>query len=814
MKTWIDRSDAVLGLRLAWKHRLLTLTVVAALAVGIALATGAFTFTDAVLHGRLPFEHGERFVRLEAFSQPEGRRVPVESERFRLVREGAASLEYLGVMAAGPVNLLLDSGEVVSVLGARVTPGLLAHAAFPPVAGRTLVAADGCAGAEAVVVVRESLWERRFGRDPALLGSVLDVGGERRTVVGIAPDTFRFPSSGEIWTPLAEDVVAWRAEELPGTAVGIVRAGRSLAEAADEVRFLSARFDAGRAADEAARVELVGFTDLSSLGVDQLLAAAVGMTVLVLFVIAANVANLIYARTAARSAELAMRSALGASRGRLVAQLFTEVALMAVAASALGLLVSQRALELFRRGIDADELPFWLDFSPRASTFGFVVAAALVASLVAGVLPALKATRRDFAAELRAESGRGGGLGFGRIGGTMMVVEMALSVALVSGAVSLARGVARYGELEVDLPDREVLTAQISLDAVTVADPRAAGAESAGATTRERLLAAVRDIPGVVGAGAATSLPRMSPGARSVSLAPADGAGDPEAVRAPVVGVSEGFLESLDGEALAGRLFGALDFAPGAAPVALVNSRFVDRFYQGRNPVGRRLRVDESGEGESAAADWREIVGVVPDLGIVVGDPQLAAGLYVPVAEEELLYLAARTEGDPLRLAEPLRRAIYAVDPALVVRRVDRLDAVNLDDRVALRVFSAVLVGIGLAALVLALVGMYAIVSFTITRRTREIGIRIALGAAPRQILGSVFGRAAALLAIGGLVGSALAALLVGLRASIFASTLPDAGPWVFPTVLLLLAAVGVLACLAPARRALAVDPSRALSQE
>ena len=282
---------------------------------------------------------------------------------------------------------------------------------------------------------------------------------------------------------------------------------------------------------------------------------------------------------------------------------------------------------------------------------------------------------------------------------------------------------------------------------------------------------------------------------------------------APIVGVSPGFIETLGGQVVTGRLFSSPDFDSGAAPVAVVNEPFVGKFFGGRNPVGRRIRVAEADD-DGAMPEWREIIGVVPDLGIIVGDDQLAAGYYVPLSGDSFFYLVARTEDRPVSLVNPIRRAAFDVDPEMVVTRVDPLEAVAMKDRIGLNVFSGVLMVIGGVSLVLALVGMYAIVSFTITRRTREIGIRVALGAGPRQILRSIFTRSGLLLLVGGLLGAGVASAVMRVRGSIFASSLPDSSPWIFPIVLFLLIGVGIAACWVPARRALGISPREALGYE
>jgi putative ABC transport system permease protein len=530
-----------------------------------------------------------------------------------------------------------------------------------------------------------------------------------------------------------------------------------------------------------------------SRGLEVLTGVLVGALVLVLLVIAANIANLVLARTIARSRELAVSTALGATRTRLVGQIFSEVFLLGVVAAAIGLTASQAILSWMRSTMT--DMPFWVDFQASPRTIAFVICATLLASGVGGALPALKATRRDLMSALAAGS-RGTSSAFGWASTVMIAVQVALSIALLNAALVMARGVAGYMNPSVPVNAAEVLTARVWTEVVSP----------------EAIVKAAGSLPGVIAAGVSTSLPGLSPTA--VMTAVEATAGSFVAARpAPMVEVRAAFFETLGARQTAGRLFGPQDFGETAPPVAIVNESFVRKFFGGGNPIGRRIRM-VSREGEAASDVWREIVGVVPDLGLSAGDETMSAGYYLPLRNEQIFHLTVRTSGDARALAGPLRIALSLVDPTIQIREVVPLNEVGKEDRTVFAGIGGALAALGGMALLLSVIGTYAILSLSVTHRTREIGIRSALGATRRQLLQTLIGRTALPPAIGAVAGIALGQLFVAAR-GIFAFRLPESsGPWGLPALAALMIAAGLLSAWIPARRALAIEPSDALRAE
>ncbi|HSR52768.1 MAG TPA: ABC transporter permease [Acidobacteriota bacterium] len=812
---WLTWPELKLGARLIAKQPFLSLVAVLALAVGIGLATSGFAFVEAMLWTQLPYENGGRFVRIQAYSEPHGARSALDLERYHLLAESADRLQHVGGVRGGEVNLIADSGEVESITGAWITPRTFRHLPAVPLLGRTLIASDGRPGAPPVAVIRESLWKRRLGGSDGVLDQILDVSGVGHPIVGVLPDTFQFPIDGEIWLPLDEEYLGGSPQG-PHPRVrllGLLAPGATMAQAQAQLSTLSRQYQAAKPSAPEIRLRPENYTAPPDPAAKPMAILMLAILLVILAVVAFNVANVIRARTLSRRAELAVRTALGASRRRLVGQLFLEVLMMTSIAALVGLAGAQRLMEWMNANID--ELPFWIVFGLTARTVTFVLFLALLAAAVAGVLPALRSTRIDPAATLQQE-GRGHSGGFGRLGAAMVVLQMALSVALLSSALVMARGLGNYFDRASKLPTNKVLTAQVWIDAGTGEQANRAepdGAEAAFETSplarkRQSLLEAARHLPGLEKIGASNRIPpARAPSDRLEFESRAEESSGP----VPWAAIRPGFLEALGGAPLQGRLLNQSDFRPGAAAVAVVNEPFARKYFPAGGVLGQRFRRLAPNTADSSP--WIEIVGVVPDLSLSVGDPERAAGFYLPMAldRRDLFYLVLRAH-DPLQLAGPLRLAAAEVDPAITVRRVMLLEDVGGEERAGLAGIAAALTAMGGMALLLSVMGIYAIMSFTVTARTREIGIRVALGADRGRILRTIAGKALALLLSGAALGCLLGVLFVQARA-MFVFRFPDPELWIFGAVLGLMALAGLTACWLPTARALKISPTEALSR-
>jgi predicted permease len=787
--TSISSGEFRLGLRLIVKQPILSATVILSLATGICLATMGFTLREALLNSTLPYQAGDRFVRINLLTE-HGARLDPDLDLYHAYRDGTTTLEHVGVASGRPFTVERTPGEIESIVGVLITPRSMRWVDASPILGRTLIPADGEPGAERVVVIRNSYWQRRFGGETGILGRPLVIGSHAHTIVGVMPDTFEFHNSPELWMPLDELTLGGSARGV----FAVLRPGVSREAAAAELTQITRQVARAVPIDGEERVLVRSFTGDSE-NADIAVTVLVFVLVLLLLVVASNVSTLVFARTWARAPELAVRTAVGASRSRIVGQLFVESLILGGIAAAIGVVAAYVALDYIKS--IAEGMPFWITFAPSAGTLTFVVALTLLVAMVSGLLPALRVTRHDLRGGLQAGRGFAVG-GFGRVGATLLVIEIALSVSLLNGAVAMTRAFRNYFEEVQAVPVNQVLTAQLG--------------RIRNAADRDRVVAAAAALPGVVAAGAGESLPRLYPTPLSIKVEPMGDEPATAARPAPTHAVSNGFLEAVGATPLTGRLFTASDFLDGAAPVAVINEPFVQKFLGGRNPIGRRIRVEQpAADGQSHP--WREIVGVVPDLGLSVGDPEMRAGFYTPVRDEMLWYLAIRTSADPRTLISPLRTAVARISPDLQLQEIRLLEDAAREERVFLFGIASALTTMGGMALLLSIVGIYALLSFMVTRRTREIGIRVALGAGRWQVLRSITGGAALHLTIGGLLGSLLGVAFVQLRSFLLIS-IPAPGVWMPATIFLTLAIAGGAACWFPARRALRIRPAEALNAE
>jgi putative ABC transport system permease protein len=805
MRGWLTLTDLRVGLRLLVRQPLMTLTSTLALTVGFCLAIVGFALLDAAFYSRLPFADADRWVRLEARVTPRLEPTTLEPARFDLLRARGGSFRHLGARRGGRFNLEHPGGAVESVAGSALTPETFGALPYAPVAGRLLQPADAATGADPVVVIRASLKDRLPLATPTGVGETLTLGGIERTIVGVLPDTAGFPNGGEAWLPLALAAAGGEATTPASFEVfGVLDEGADRDRAIAELRALSARFELEHPGVDPLELALASYTaPPATPALRAFFVATVAALVCILLVVAANVANLVLARTAARVSELAVRSALGARRARLVAQLTVENALLGVGSAILGVAAARWAL----RSLEAliDERPFWVRFAVAPRTMAFVAALTLLAAVVIGVLPALAATRRDPVAALRAAHGGRGAFAFGRTGGLLIATQLGVSIALLTGALVLGRGFAAYLEPDYDVPRDELLTAWVSLGGVSPGGARG--------LTADRVARAARGTTGAVAAGIASHLPAQDPPLVRVEV---EGAPPPAEDRAtaPIVYSTDGFLETLGARALGGRLLRAADLLERAPPVAVVNAPFVERFLGGGEALGRRVRVLAlADDGEPVWGPWREIVGVVPELGLSTADPSTAGGLYVPFDGRSGFHLAVRTARRPAEVAPALRRALHDLDAQLTVHHLRPLSEVELEQRSAMLSLGSGLAALGSVALLLSLVSLYALVSFTLARRVRELGVRLALGASARRIAWSVVRPVAAHFLAGSTLGALLALAVLRAR-GIFVFRLPAAGPETIGAVILALAAACALACAGPVRRALRLRPVDALREE
>ena len=814
--------DVKLALRVLVKYPGLTFVGGLAIAVAIAIGAAFFEFGGNVFNPTIPLPDGDRLVGIRnwdaAASAPEQRSL----REFEAWRGELRSIRELGAFTFTNRNLIADDGRAESVEVAEITASAFRLVRVPPLLGRPLVESDQAPDAPPVVVIGHGVWQARFGGDPNIVGRTVRLGSVRSTIVGVMPAGFAFPARHALWTPFRARAADYEWREGPSIRVfGGLAPGATREQAQAELTAIGARTAAAHPTTHAQlRPRVVPYPvlifDVDGGWKEYLIQA---LFVMVLVIACANVATLVFARTAARENEIAVRAALGAGRARIVVQLFIEALVLASVAAAAGLAMAWWGLRALMDAVAAENGPllFWWDFDLSPGTVAYAAGLTVLAAVIAGVVPALKVTQGGLQTRLRQAAAGGSGLRFGRLWTGIIVTQVAISVAVLPILVAEGWDAWREQAAEPSYAAREYLTAKFEMDREVPPSAAAAAYEARFAATfaerRRELARRLASEPGVVAVTFASALPGMGHPTIRVAEGTTSGAAARHSVRTAMV--EPGFFEAFDAPVIAGRAFHAGDLEPGRDAV-IVNQSFVRQVLGGRDPIGRRVQeVREPGQsaqpGQPPARTY-QIVGVVRDLGMSSEGPDRNAGLYRPAtpAGDEMRVVVRVVGGAPSALAPRLRAIALAVDPAVHVDEVLPLDEVGRSERMGMRLLAATIGLFAMAALLLSSTGIYAMMAFTVSQRTREIGIRAALGAHPGRIVGAIFARALRQLAAGAVVGAVGATLIVYTGLS---DQLAQDGPWLMLAVAALVIAVGLAACAVPARRALRIQPTEALRQ-
>jgi putative ABC transport system permease protein len=785
-------QDVRYGARSLLRSRGFTVVAVLTLALGIGANTAMFSLVNGVLLQPLPYPHAERLLIM-----------PVSLPDFADLRDAVRSFEDTAVWGSNRYMLGSEGASSEPVLGAVVSARF-----FPllgaPALGRVITADDQ---REKVAVIGHGLWQRRFGGDPAVLGSTIRLGGEPHTVIGVMPPAFQFPSGHfQVWVPL-DLALAGTPTQANNRSLRIFRAlvrlapGVTLAQAQAEVDGVGSRLAALHPlTNEGMRFELQSVYDRLVGPARPALLVLLGVVALVLLIASANVANLLLVRARAREREIAIRTALGAGRGRVVRQLLTESILLAAAGAGLGLFLARWAL---------DVLPALSADIPRLGTvrvdpvvLAFTAAVAVFTGVLFGLAPAWQVTRGSALEGLR-EGGRGatGGTGARRLRTTLAAAEVALALVVLVGAGLLVKSLVRLLNVETGFVAERLLTGNVVFTGGRPPERRAA--------LSAQVIEAIGRIPGVAAVGGATGLPPVTP-QRVTPYAVEGQEPTAEPPRAFFVAATPGYFRALGAPLLAGRSFDERD-RDGAPEVVILNRALARRLFGDQEAVGRRLKLVNPDYGEG----WRTIVGVVGDVRYAGLDDPGEACIYTPFAQTPFFwsYLMVRTTGPPQSVAGAVRAAVASVDPTLEAGDLKAMEDV-VAESVSRPRFNVTLVSTfaGLA-LVLAAVGIYGVISYSAGQRTREIGVRMALGATRRDVVRLVTAEGFRLAALGvGLGVLAAAATTRVLQRLLFEVDPHDPATYVLAGGGLL--ALAALASVLPAWRASRVAPIVALRTE
>lgn len=812
--SWLDVK---LGLRMLVRYPVLTIIGTGSLALAIALGAAVFAFITLMLWPRMPLPEGDRIVtvavRDEAANQFEGR-VTADFLRWRA---GCATLTDLGATRAQSRNLTMGDGLIEPVTIAEVTPSVFAMTREAPLMGRVLVEDDARATAPPVLVLGERIWRERFSADPGIVGRTVMLTGTPTSVVGVMPAAYRFPSIYEVWQPFKLDETV-----APRTGTGMrvwarLKPGVTSAQADAELAVLSAQSAADWPATHAhlkAGLMPAARSNVANPQERVLYVALNLATGLLVLLVSGNVALLMFARAATRESEIVVRAALGASRARIITQFLTEALVLSAIAAAVGLWLAQRtmawAVTTFALvANDGALLPFWITSSLPALSIAYGIGLALLATAVTGILPALKMTR-GVSSRLRETTAGGGGLKFGGVWTVLIVAQIAVTVCAPSMVYLLRRGIHEAESEQIGVPAEQYLTARLG--------PGSGMSWPQYKTAIERVREDFANAPGVVRVSLADKLPLMWNGYYEIEV-DEGGAAPPtgdigNGYPISMAAVQPEFFELFEAPAIAGRLLAPSDYT-GTPRVIVVNQRFVDRVLGGRNAVGRRIHYQRvGGDGQKPPAPktnpWLEIVGVVRDLGMTKKAERDGAGVYIPLdlRASNGVMIAGRVSGDMAEATNALRAIVANADRALSIENVQPLSQVRSYETRTMGYVARIFTIVSLSALVLALSGIYAVMSFAVSRRTREIGIRVALGSNRSRVVLTILRRPLIQTAMGIVLGGVLTFLWVsawGMTPGIALGT----GSYIVAMI-----GVCLLACVVPVRRALNVDPIAALRNE
>jgi putative ABC transport system permease protein len=813
--TWLKGTvlDVKLGLRLLFKNPGFTLVSGLGIMVATAFMAGIFTFMYGSVYPKLPLPNGDRIVGLENWDVKVNNDEQLSLHDFILWTSRMKSVVEISAFTEFQASLFSGTSASPPVGVASMTASAFRLARVAPMMGRYLTEEDEREGAADVLVIGYDAWRDRFEGDRNVVGRTVRLGRQAYTIIGVMPEGYGFPVNHQYWVPFRPETA--RGEGPRPFVFGRLAPRATMASAQAELTVIGQRMAAQfPLTNEKLRPEVGLYTAMIT-GIGPSLIVQVQLMIsLVLFIVAMNIAILVYARTAMRRGEIAIRTALGASRARIVVQLFLEGLVLALAPALLGLPLMQYGLRI-SDSIMSQEIGgrprFWTDYSLQPVTVFYTLFLVVVAAAVIGVLPALRATGRHVQRDIR-QLGGGGGMKLGKLWTLMIATQVAVAVAALPQVVKLG-----LGETHQSFERPNFHGEFVSFAAGLTEAYDSTGTAEANALFGARItqllarLASDRDLAGVTVSGRAPNLEFR----KQIEVAGENvkSVYTPSSVVA-AAGVDTARFHVLGLPMLAGRGFNANDLAPGAAS-AIVNRSFVRKVLQGGSAVGHRLRYmgeDEDGK-EALPGRWYEIVGVVEDMNSNPLNPDGGrANIYFPVAPSQLRAASVLARLKPSvtpTLGQRLPVLIAAEMPELRVGPMGTVDWISKQDQLIVRLVAMITILLMASLLLLCAAGIYALMSFTVTQRWREIGIRSALGATPPRVLAGVFSRVALQIGLGIVVGLAGALALNPLTGE----NLPGTG-FLIPAVVVIVTVVGFIAATGPAMRGLRVQPIDALKAQ
>ena len=807
-------QDIRYGARMLMKHRLTSLVCIVALALGIGANTAMFSVAEAFLLHPVPFENADRLVAL-VDSRPR-QNIDMNSvapATYFDWQSQTRSFEKLGAYDWDALNLTGDR-EPEKIQGFAVTANFFDVLSVQPEMGRVFLPEEEQPGKDQEIILGHDLWESRYASDPHILGKNIKVDGKSSTVVGVMHKGFDFPMPAQAWVPLALGVKERATRDVRYLwVVGRLNAQVSTTQAAAEMRTITDR-QSGAYPDSykgwqlrVMPLSVFATSDLTR-QYTLLLMGAVGF---VLLIACADVANVQFARVTGRQKELAVRTAMGASRSRVIRQLLTESVLLALVGAALGLLFARWDIDLIVRNMPPDVAKYiagWKTIRLDSGAFLFTLAIAVASGILSGIAPSLLNSQTHVSETLK-EGGRGTSAGRARhrLRSVLVVGEVALALVLLIGAGLLVRSFSALLNVNASYHPESALTLNLNL-------PETQYKEKPGrAAFHAQVLQRLETIPHVRSAALATHLPYANGGGVSLSRFSIEGRAPGqrgEVTSSIIETVSPNYFRLMNIGLRDGRELVDSD-ADGTLRVSVISGSFARRYFPGENPLGRKIKIGQ----ESSENPWMTVVGIVDDVHYSWINKEELPTLYRTYWQSPPFFasLVLRTEGDPESIIRAVRSQIAAVDPNLPLFDIKPFNRLIKESIVGIAYVAAMMAVLGVIALVLASVGIYGVMSYSVSERTHEIGVRMSLGATSMDIRKLILGNGLFLTAVGLAIGLPLAlGLAYALSSLLFGVKVAD--PFAFAGLPAILASVATIACYLPARRAMRMDPLAALRYE
>ena len=813
MTLWQDLRFAA---RMLIKDKWFTLVAAMALALGIGVNNAVFTFVNAVLIRGLPIEEPDRIIAIGT-TDARGRQFPASRLDFIDWREQSRAFSGLSLIQPGPMNVSEEGRPAEQYSGSYQSSNVFQLIGQKPIIGRDFSAANDTPAGDPVVILSDSLWKSRYGGDRSIVGRTIKLNSRPATVIGVMAPDMKFPVNNDLWAPLSMlPAEVWNAKRNVRNfqVLGQLAKGVTLPQARSELEGIAARLARDYPdSNKDIRPIMMTYNERMANGpIKVIFLSLMGAVGFVLLIACANVANLLLARSASRSREIAVRVSLGASRWRIVRQLLVESVLLSVTAGAIGFWLSVVSVRWFDAATSDVGKPYYMKFTMDPIVVIFFVAICVGTGILFGLAPALHITKTDVNEVMKEAGGRSGtgGMRARRWTGALIVTEIVLTLVLLAGAGFMMRSFLNTYGVDKAMDTSHLLTMRVTLPL----------AKYPGRDSRIELFQRIEDrfsaVPAVKAATLTTTAPFFGGLVRQLSIdgrPPAAGEHLPEVT---MLSVSAGYFETLGLQLIRGRTFDRQDGTTGHETV-IINQRFAAMHFGNDDPIGRRITlIDGSSSLQVSPPVTATIVGISPTVrqrNFSDADPDPV--VYMPYRSDPQrgVMLIAQTTGDPAAVTSTLREEMRAIEPDLPLTQIQTMDQLMAQQRWPFKVFGSMFALFALIALVLSAVGLYAVTAYSVSQRTAEIGVRMALGAQPDHVLWLVLKRSLVQLGIGVPIGVAGAFGVGQLLRTVLVQT-SSRDPITIASIASVMVVVSIAACVLPARRAMQLDPVTALRYE